>query len=202
MYRTNTCGELGRNNVGEVVTIAGWVDSARDHSGVFFVNLRDRYGKTQTVFDAAADHDLFQLVKTLHNEDVVQITGEVLARPEGLVNPEMKTGEIEIRATKLVVLNRSEPVPFLPSAPEVPSEEMRLKHRYIDLRRPEMQRVLTASRRRCATISTKTASSKLKRRSSVKAPPKARATTSSPAASLKARSTPSRSLRSSISSSL
>ncbi len=152
MYRTNTCGELGRNNVGEVVTIAGWVDSARDHSGVFFVNLRDRYGKTQTVFDAAADHDLFQLVKTLHNEDVVQITGEVLARPEGLVNPEMKTGEIEIRATKLVVLNRSEPVPFLPSAPEVPSEEMRLKHRYIDLRRPEMQRVLTLRHRITKTL--------------------------------------------------
>ena len=138
MYRTNTCGELGRNNVGEVVTIAGWVDSARDHSGVFFVNLRDRYGKTQTVFDAAADHDLFQLVKTLHNEDVVQITGEVLARPEGLVNPEMKTGEIEIRATKLVVLNRS--------------EEMRLKHRYIDLRRPEMQRVLTLRHRITKTL--------------------------------------------------
>lgn len=152
MYRTNTCGELGRNNVGEVVTIAGWVDSARDHSGVFFVNLRDRYGKTQTVFDAATDHDLFQLVKTLHNEDVVQITGEVLARPEGLVNPEMKTGEIEIRATKLVVLNRSEPVPFLPSAPEVPSEEMRLKYRYIDLRRPEMQRVLTLRHRITKTL--------------------------------------------------
>ncbi|MBR0225182.1 MAG: aspartate--tRNA ligase [Thermoguttaceae bacterium] len=147
MYRTKTCGELRRANAGETVTLSGWVDSARDHSGVFFINIRDRYGKTQTVFDASADAELFSLVKTIHNEDVVQITGEVLARPDGLVNPEMPTGEIEVRATKLVVLNRSEPVPFLPSAPEIPSEEMRLKHRYIDLRRPEMQRVLTLRHR-------------------------------------------------------
>ena len=152
MYRTKTCGELRAANVGEIVTLAGWVDSARDHSGVFFINIRDRYGKTQTVFDAAADPALFELVKTLHNEDVVQITGEVLARPEGLVNPAMATGEIEVRATKLVVLNHSEPVPFLPSAPEIPSEETRLKYRYIDLRRPEMQRVLTLRHRITKTL--------------------------------------------------
>ena len=152
MYRTKTCGELRAANVGETVTLAGWVDSARDHSGVFFINLRDRYGKTQTVFDAASDPALFELVKTLHNEDVVQITGEVLARPEGLVNPAMATGEIEVRATKLVVLNHSEPVPFLPSAPEIPSEETRLKYRYIDLRRPEMQRVLTLRHRITKTL--------------------------------------------------
>ena len=98
MYRTKTCGELRRANVGETVTLCGWVDSARDHSGVFFINLRDRYGKTQTVFDAAADPELFNLVKTLHNEDVAQITGEVMARPEGLTNPEMATGEIVLAA--------------------------------------------------------------------------------------------------------
>ena len=133
MFRTKTCGELRAANVGETVTLSGWVDSARDHSGVFFVNIRDRYGKTQTVFNVAdGNPELFELVKTLHNEDVVQIEGEVLARPEGLINSDMPTGEIEVKATKLVVLNRSEPVPFLPSAPEVPSEEMRLKYRYID----------------------------------------------------------------------
>ncbi len=147
MFRTKTCGELRRANVGETVVLSGWVDSARDHSGVFFVNIRDRYGWTQTVFDAAADPELFELVKTLRNEDVVQITGEVLARPDGLVNASVATGEIEIKATKLVVLNRSEVAPFLPSAPEVPSEEMRLKYRYLDLRRPEMQRVLTLRHR-------------------------------------------------------
>ncbi|MDO5309922.1 MAG: aspartate--tRNA ligase [Planctomycetia bacterium] len=152
MYRTKTCGELRRANVGETVTLCGWVDSARDHSGVFFVNLRDRYGKTQTVFDAAADPALFELVKTLRNEDVAQITGEVLARPDGLVNPDMSTGEIEIKATKLVVLNRSAVLPFLPSAPEVPSEEMRLKYRYLDLRRAEMQRALTLRHRITKTL--------------------------------------------------
>ena len=153
MFRTKTCGELRAANVGETVTLSGWVDSARDHSGVFFVNIRDRYGKTQTVFNVAdGNPELFELVKTLHNEDVVQIEGEVLARPEGLINSDMPTGEIEVKATKLVVLNRSEPVPFLPSAPEVPSEEMRLKYRYIDLRRPEMQRVLTLRHRITKTL--------------------------------------------------
>ena len=139
-------------NAGERATVAGWVDSARDHSGVFFVNVRDRYGKTQTVFDASADPKLFELVKTLRNEDVVQIEGEVMLRPDGLVNPEMATGEIELKAEKLVVLNRSATVPFLPSAPEVPSEEARLKYRYIDLRRQEMQRVLTLRHRIVKTL--------------------------------------------------
>ncbi len=152
MFRTKTCGELRGANVGETVVLSGWVDSARDHSGVFFVNLRDRYGKTQTVFDAAADAALFESVKTLRNEDVVQITGEVIARPDGLVNPEMATGEIEVKAQKLVVLNRSEVVPFLPSAPEVPADELRLKYRYLDLRRAEMQRVLTLRHRIVKTM--------------------------------------------------
>ncbi|MBQ7813971.1 MAG: aspartate--tRNA ligase [Thermoguttaceae bacterium] len=152
MFRTKTCGELRGANVGETVVLSGWVDSARDHSGVFFVNLRDRYGKTQTVFDAAADAALFESVKTLRNEDVVQITGEVIARPDGLVNPEMATGEIEVKAQKLVVLNRSEVVPFLPSAPEVPADELRLKYRYLDLRRAEMQRVLALRHRIVKTM--------------------------------------------------
>ncbi|MBP3530237.1 MAG: aspartate--tRNA ligase [Thermoguttaceae bacterium] len=152
MFRTKTCGELRGANVGETVVLSGWVDSARDHSGVFFVNLRDRYGKTQTVFDAAADAALFESVKTLRNEDVVQITGEVIARPDGLVNPDMATGEIEVKAQKLVVLNRSEVVPFLPSAPEVPADELRLKYRYLDLRRAEMQRVLALRHRIVKTM--------------------------------------------------
>ena len=143
MFRTTTCGALRGSDNGRKVTLAGWVDSARDHSGVFFVNLRDRYGKVQTVFySTMADSSAFELVKTLRNEDVVQIIGTVRLRPEGLVNPNMPTGEIEVEAEKLVVLNRSEVVPFIPSAPEVPSEEIRLKYRFLDLRRPEMQRVL------------------------------------------------------------
>jgi len=142
VLRTKTCGELRLANAGEKVTLCGWVDSARDHSGVFFVNIRDRYGKTQTVFYSSMNAEQFELVKTLRNEDVIQINGEVIARPEGLVNPNMPTGEIEIKVEKLVVLNRSNVLPFLPSAPEVPSDELRLRYRYLDLRRPEMQRVL------------------------------------------------------------
>ena len=142
MLRTTTCGELRATDSGRTVTLCGWVDSARDHSGVFFINLRDRYGKTQTVFYSDMAGDTFAAVKTLRNEDVVQITGTVMLRPEGLVNPKMPTGEIEVKAERLEILNRSEVVPFLPSAPELPSDETRLKYRFLDLRRPEMQRVL------------------------------------------------------------
>ena len=138
-----TCGQLRAADSGKTVTLCGWVDSARDHSGVFFINLRDRYGKTQTVFYSDMPGDAFAVVKTLRNEDVVKITGTVMARPEGLVNPKMPTGEIEVKAETLEILNRSEVVPFLPSAPELPSDETRLKYRFLDLRRPEMQRVLT-----------------------------------------------------------
>lgn len=147
VLRTKTCGELRLSDQGKKITICGWVDSARDHSGVFFVNVRDRYGKIQTVFYSTMGADQFDLVKTLRNEDVVQITGEVVPRPEGLVNPKMPTGEIEIKVDELTILNRSEVVPFIPGAPEVPSEELRLKYRFLDLRRPEMQRVLTLRHR-------------------------------------------------------
>ncbi|MBQ3333400.1 MAG: aspartate--tRNA ligase, partial [Thermoguttaceae bacterium] len=142
MLRTTTCGALRGTDAGKTVTLCGWVDSARDHSGVFFVNLRDRYGITQTVFYSDGSADLFARVKTLRNEDVIRITGTVLARPEGLINPKMPTGEIEVKAESLEILNRSEVLPFLPSAPELPSDEIRLKNRFLDLRRPEMQRVL------------------------------------------------------------
>lgn len=142
MLRSKTCGELRLSDQGKTITLCGWVDSARDHSGVFFVNIRDRYGKTQTVFYSTMDAEQFNLVRTLRNEDVIRIVGEVIARPEGLVNPKMPTGEIEVKVEKLEILNRSEVVPFLPGAPEIPSDEMRMKYRFIDLRRPEMQRVL------------------------------------------------------------
>ncbi|MDO5553259.1 MAG: aspartate--tRNA ligase [Planctomycetia bacterium] len=142
MLRTQTCGELRLSHQGQTTTLCGWVDSVRDHSGVFFVNIRDRYGKTQTVFYANEASEVFTLAKTLHNEDVIQITGVVMPRPEGLVNPKMSTGEIEVKVESMTILNRSKVVPFLPGAPEVPSEEMRLKYRYLDLRRPDMQRVL------------------------------------------------------------
>ncbi|GHT13961.1 aspartate--tRNA(Asp/Asn) ligase [Planctomycetales bacterium] len=142
MYRTKTCGELRKEHDGQSVTLAGWVDSVRDHSGVLFINLRDRYGLTQIVFLEKENPQIAANVRTLHPEDVVQIIGTVGLRPEGIVNRKLPTGEIEVTATHLTVLNHTETVPFQPGAPEVPSEETRLKYRYLDLRRQAMQKTL------------------------------------------------------------
>jgi aspartyl-tRNA synthetase len=118
------------------------VETVRDHSGVLFFNLRDRYGLTQITFLQEKNPALAETVRTLHPEDVVQITGNVQPRPEGIVNRKIPTGEIEIDADSLTVLNRTAVVPFQPSAPEIPAEETRLKYRYLDLRRPAMQKTL------------------------------------------------------------
>ena len=142
MLRTKTCGELRKEHHGQSVTLAGWVDSVRDHSGVLFINLRDRYGLTQIVFLQESNESLSETVRTLHPEDVVQITGTVGLRPEGIVNKKIPTGEIEITADSLTILNRTAVVPFQPSAPEVPAEETRLKYRYLDLRRPSVQKTM------------------------------------------------------------
>jgi aspartyl-tRNA synthetase len=144
LLRTKTCGELRKEHIGQTVTLAGWVDSVRDHSGVLFINLRDRCGLTQIVFlqDSSGTSSAAETVRTLHPEDVVQVIGTVQQRPEGIVNRKIPTGEIEVAAETLNVLNRTKVVPFQPSAPEVPAEEIRLKYRYLDLRRPAMQKTL------------------------------------------------------------
>ena len=142
VLRTKTCGELRKEHNGQSVTLAGWVDSVRDHSGVLFINLRDRHGLTQIVFLQENNATLSDTVRTLHPEDVVQITGTVGLRPEGIVNKKIPTGEIEVTANALTILNRTATVPFQPSAPEVPAEETRLKYRYLDLRRPAMQKTM------------------------------------------------------------
>jgi aspartyl-tRNA synthetase len=134
-------------NAGESVTLSGWVDSVRDHSGVLFINLRDRYGLTQVVFLQSIGDDQIALVRSLHPEDVVQIIGTVQRRPEGIVNKKIPTGEIEVNAETIAVLNRTAVVPFQPSAPELPSEEIRLKYRYLDLRRPAMQKTMVLRHR-------------------------------------------------------
>jgi len=129
--------------------LAGWVDSVRDHSGVLFINLRDRYGLTQIVFAQSMGEEQLALVRSLHPEDVVQVEGTVQLRPEGIVNKKIPTGEIEVKAENITVLNRTTVVPFQPSAPEVPAEETRLKYRYLDLRRPAMQKTLMLRHRIC-----------------------------------------------------
>jgi aspartyl-tRNA synthetase len=124
------------------VTLCGWVDSYRDHSGVLFVDLRDRYGRVQIVFAPEGGKEILELAKTLRSEFVILITGKVARRPEGTVNPKLSTGEIEVRAAKLEILNKSLTPPFQPTSMDLPGEDIRLKYRYIDLRRPEMQRTL------------------------------------------------------------
>lgn len=143
MLRTHTCGELGEAHVGETVTLCGWVDSYRDHGGGLFVDLRDRYGLTQVVFNPPdTPTDTIEASKALRAEYVIKVTGNVAARPAGMANPKMATGEIELRVTELELLNKSLTPPVSPGQQDQPNEDLRLKHRYLDLRRPEMQRTM------------------------------------------------------------
>jgi len=137
--RTHTCGELNKQHIGQEVTLCGWVDSYRDHGGGIFIDLRDRYGKTQIVFDPDCGKDTQELARSLRSEFVVSVTGSVAPRPEGTVNAKLATGEIEVRPTKLVLLNKSQTPPFQPGGMELPNEDLRLKYRYLDLRRGDMQ---------------------------------------------------------------
>lgn len=139
MLRTHTCGELRLDSVGTPVTLCGWVDSYRDHRGVVFIDLRDRYGITQVVFQLELDSAGQALARDLRSEDVIQVSGSVVARGEGLENPKLATGQIEVRAESLTLLNKSKTPPFEPRTFDLPNEELRLSHRYIDLRRPQLQ---------------------------------------------------------------
>jgi aspartyl-tRNA synthetase len=133
---------LRAEHVGREVTLCGWVDSYRDHKGILFVDLRDRYGKTQIAFDPDSGAEIQELARSLRSEFVIAVTGNVAHRPEGTVNPKLSTGEIELRASRLDVLNKSATPPFQPGMKDLPGEDLRLKYRYIDLRRSEMQRTL------------------------------------------------------------
>jgi aspartyl-tRNA synthetase len=137
--RTHYCGHVNDTLIGQEVTVAGWVHRRRDHGGVIFVDLRDREGLLQVVFDPDAP-ELFGEAERLRNEYVVSVKGRVRARPEGTVNAHLASGRIEILARGLEVLNRSEPLPF--QLDEVVSEEVRLKYRYLDLRRDVMNQRL------------------------------------------------------------
>ncbi len=139
MLRTHTCGELRSEAVGETVSLCGWIDSYRDHPNAIFLDLRDRYGKTQFVVHPDAG-EVYALARSLRSEDVVRVTGKVAVRGEGRTNPKLDTGEVEVIASSVELLNRSKTPPFLPTGMDTPNEELRLTHRYLDLRRPELQR--------------------------------------------------------------
>jgi aspartyl-tRNA synthetase len=134
-----TCGELTASNAGQTVEVRGWVNSSRDHGGLLFIDVRDRFGVTQCVFDPRAEAAAAELAASLRSEDVVAIGGVVRRRPAGTDNPKLSTGEIEIGAKTLEVLNRSLTPPFPIHGDEHVDESLRMKYRYIDLRRPSMQ---------------------------------------------------------------
>jgi len=144
MKRTHHCNELRLSHSGQTVTLSGWVHSRRDLGGLIFIDIRDREGRTQTVFDPSdLPKELFDRAASLRSECVISVTGKVRNRPEGTNNSKIPTGEVEVGVTALEVLNMADVLPFPIDDPEVSSkvnEELRLKYRYLDLRRPEMAR--------------------------------------------------------------
>ncbi|MBD3673221.1 MAG: aspartate--tRNA ligase [Planctomycetaceae bacterium] len=142
MLRSHNCGELRKSNVGETVQLCGWVDSYRDHGGVVFIDLRDRYGKTQVVFRPEEGSEVHIEGRHLRSEDVIQVAGEVVPRTEKDVNPKMVTGEIDVRVRELKVFSKSKTPPFEPRTQDLPNEELRLKYRFIDLRREELRKAM------------------------------------------------------------
>ena len=146
MKRTHHCNELRPAHIGQTVTLSGWVHSRRDLGGLIFIDIRDREGRTQTVFDPSdLPKELFEKAASLRSECVVSISGKVRQRPAGTNNSKIPTGEIEVGVIALEVLNMAEVLPFPVDDPEIANkvnEELRLKYRYLDLRRPEMARNL------------------------------------------------------------
>ncbi len=144
MLKTHTCGELRMEHAGQTVTLAGWVNRRRDQGGVVFIDLRDRWGMTQVVVDLEKSAEAHDIANTVRNEYVVQVTGEVFERPEEAKNPEIPTGNIELHATSMRILNKSKTPPFYINDDERIEKEgldeaLRMKHRYLDLRRQKMK---------------------------------------------------------------
>ncbi len=143
MLRTHHCGELRKGDVGKEVTLCGWVDTRRDHGGLIFIDVRDRWGVTQTVFNPAVSKELHRKAEELRSEYVVQVKGKISERPAGTENTKLSTGQIELIAGELEILNTSPTPPFEISGNEPLSEEIRLKYRFLDIRRPAMMKNLT-----------------------------------------------------------
>jgi len=139
MYRTHTCGEVTDKNDGEKVILAGWVNRRRDHGGVIFIDLRDRYGVTQIVSDPVGHSDAHSILNDVRSEFVLQVTGVVRKRPEGNDNPNMPTGKIEVVITEIKILNSSKTPPFEIDQEKEVNEELRLTYRYLDLRRDRLK---------------------------------------------------------------
>ena len=142
MMRTHTCGELTKKDLGKEATLCGWVHVRRDHGGIIFIDLRDRHGITQVVFDPSHNKEAHKASEHLGREWVMKIAGHVRMRPEGMANPKMHTGGVEVLVDSMVILNKAEVPPIEVDDRASASEELRLKYRYLDLRRPIMQQRL------------------------------------------------------------
>ena len=142
MLRTHTCGQLRAKDVGNEVTLAGWAHRRRDHGALIFINLRDREGIVQVVFDPSVSQEAHQIASQVRSEYVLQATGQVVRRPAGQENPEMSTGEIEVLVHTIKILNEARTPPFYIQDEASGEEALRLRYRYLDLRRPAMQRKL------------------------------------------------------------
>ena len=144
LKKTHTCGELTRKAVGAAVTLMGWVNTRRDHGGLVFIDLRDRVGITQVVINPETSPEAHRLAHDVRSEFVLAVTGTVAPRPGNTVNAKLPTGEIEVLVNELAILNPSKPLPFMIEDETDVAESLRLKYRYLDLRRPSLQKVLIA----------------------------------------------------------
>ena len=138
--RSHFCGELNESLIGQCVTLCGWAHSRRDHGGVIFIDLRDRAGVAQTVFDPS-NKESFAVAESVRTEFVLRIQGNVRARPAGTENPHLRTGKVEVVADSIEILNRADALPFQLDEADL-SEPVRLTYRYLDLRRDFMQKNL------------------------------------------------------------
>lgn len=137
--RTHYCGDLSAKDIGREVVLMGWALRRRDHGGLIFIDLRDREGIAQIVFDPEVNSAAHAVAESVRSEFVLAVMGKVIPRPEGTVNPGMKTGEVEIQVSECKLLNRSKPLPFMLDEFSEANENIRLKYRYLDLRRPQLQ---------------------------------------------------------------
>ena len=152
LKRTHKCGELRLEHVGSQVTVMGWAQSYRNLGGLIFVGLRDRSGIVQVVFNAEQDKKIFEKADTIRNEFVLAVVGEVMSRDKEAINDKVPTGMIEIRATELRILSKAETPPIYIEEDSNVREEVRLKYRYLDLRRPDMQRLIELRHRVCKIV--------------------------------------------------